>query len=132
MVISYSFICLSTLLSVTKSFWVGGSTIGNGPESASLSLWSNIAYKGSAKTFSSSDMEKATDNFNELGVLGEGGFGRVYSGTLEDGTKVAVNLNIMINKGVGNSWHKLKCSADFTIGIWFGYLAFVQKKKSGV
>nr|GFC18680.1 receptor-like serine/threonine-protein kinase ALE2 isoform X3 [Tanacetum cinerariifolium] len=56
------------------------------------SFRSNIAYKGSAKTFSSSDMEKATDNFNELGVLGEGGFGRVYSGTLEDGTKVAVKV----------------------------------------
>ncbi|PWA50526.1 Concanavalin A-like lectin/glucanase, subgroup [Artemisia annua] len=47
----------------------------SGPESASLSFRSNIAYKGSAKTFTSSDMEKATDNFNELGVLGEGGFG---------------------------------------------------------
>ncbi|GJS22402.1 receptor-like serine/threonine-protein kinase ALE2 isoform X1 [Tanacetum coccineum] len=82
----------ATLLSVTKSSGVGGSTIGSGPESASLSFRSNIAYKGSAKTFSSSDMEKATDNFNELGVLGEGGFGRVYSGTLEDGTKVAVKV----------------------------------------
>ncbi|PWA67669.1 Concanavalin A-like lectin/glucanase, subgroup [Artemisia annua] len=78
------------VLSVTKSSGVGGSTIGSGPESASLSFRSNVAYKGSAKTFSSSDMEKATDNFNELGVLGEGGFGRVYSGTLKDGTKVAV------------------------------------------
>ena len=37
-------------------------------------------------------MEKATDNFNELGVLGEGRFGRVYSRTLEDGTKVAVKV----------------------------------------
>lgn len=37
-------------------------------------------------------MEKATDNFNESRVLGEGGFGRVYSGVLEDGTKVAVKV----------------------------------------
>ena len=62
------------------------------PESASLSFQSNIAYKVSAKTFSSSDMEKATDNFNELGPVDAGGFGRVYSGTLEDGTKVAVKV----------------------------------------
>ncbi|GJU09992.1 receptor-like serine/threonine-protein kinase ALE2 [Tanacetum coccineum] len=82
----------ATLLSVTKLSGVGGSMIGSGPESASLSLRSNIANKGSAKTFSSRDMEKETDNSNELGVLGEGGFGRVYSGTLEDGTIVAVKL----------------------------------------
>ncbi|GKD30736.1 receptor-like serine/threonine-protein kinase ALE2, partial [Tanacetum coccineum] len=77
----------ATLLSVTKSSGVGRSTIGSGPESASLSFRSNIANKGSAKTFSSK-----ADNFNELGVLGEGGFRRVYSGTLEDGTKVAVKV----------------------------------------
>lgn len=50
------------------------------------------AYTGSAKTFSSSDIERATDYFNETRVLGEGGFGRVYSGVLEDGTKVAVKI----------------------------------------
>jgi len=50
------------------------------------------AYTGSAKTFSMSDIEKATDNFHDSRVLGEGGFGRVYSGTLEDGTKVAVKV----------------------------------------
>nr|XP_043623347.1 receptor-like serine/threonine-protein kinase ALE2 isoform X2 [Erigeron canadensis] len=82
----------TTLPSVTKSSGIGGSMTGSGPESASLSFRSTIAYNGSAKTFSLSDMEKATDNFNELGVLGEGGFGRVYGGLLEDGTKVAVKV----------------------------------------
>ncbi|KAJ9538554.1 hypothetical protein OSB04_031287 [Centaurea solstitialis] len=82
----------ATIPPVTKSSGVGGSITGSGPESASLSFRSSIAYTGSAKTFSLSDMEKATDNFNELGVLGEGGFGRVYSGVLEDGTKVAVKV----------------------------------------
>ncbi|XP_052627761.1 receptor-like serine/threonine-protein kinase ALE2 isoform X2 [Lactuca sativa] len=81
----------ATLPSVTKSSGVGAS-IGSGPESNSLSFRSSIAYTGSAKTFSSSEMEKATDNFNESGVLGEGGFGRVYNGVLEDGTKVAVKV----------------------------------------
>lgn len=64
----------------------------SGPESASLSFRSTIAYNGTAKTFSSSEIEKATDNFNESGVLGEGGFGRVYNGVLEDGTQVAVKV----------------------------------------
>lgn len=77
------------------SFAVGlaASMIGSGPSSTSLSFHSSIAaYTGSAKTFSSSEVEKATDNFSETRVLGEGGFGRVYSGVLEDGTKVAVKI----------------------------------------
>ncbi|KAA8534836.1 hypothetical protein F0562_029722 [Nyssa sinensis] len=49
-------------------------------------------YTGSAKTFSSHDIERATDNYNPSRILGEGGFGRVYSGILEDGTKVAVKV----------------------------------------
>ncbi|GJY72544.1 concanavalin A-like lectin/glucanase [Tanacetum coccineum] len=67
---------------------VGGSMIGSGTESASLSFQSNTAYRGSAKTFSSSDMEKATDNFNELGVLGDGGSGRFIVGPLKMGLKL--------------------------------------------
>ncbi|KAL0345100.1 UNVERIFIED_CONTAM: Receptor-like serine/threonine-protein kinase ALE2 [Sesamum radiatum] len=69
------------------------SMVGSGPSSPSFSLGSSIAaYTGSAKTFSSSDIERATDFFNETRILGEGGFGRVFSGVLEDGTKVAVKL----------------------------------------
>lgn len=72
---------------------LGGSLTGSGPSSVSLSFGSSIApYTGSAKTFSTSDIEKATDNLDVSRVLGEGGFGRVYSGVLEDGTKVAVKV----------------------------------------
>lgn len=51
-----------------------------------------VTYTGSAKTFSLSEIEKATDNFDDLKIVGEGGFGRVYSGVLDDGTKVAVKV----------------------------------------
>ncbi|KAB1212785.1 SNF2 domain-containing protein CLASSY 3 [Morella rubra] len=43
-------------------------------------------------TFSASDIEKVTDNFYASRVLGEGGFGLVYSGVLGDGTKVAIKI----------------------------------------
>ncbi|KAJ4831112.1 hypothetical protein Tsubulata_010626 [Turnera subulata] len=70
-----------------------GSMVGSGLSSASLSFGSSIAtYTGSAKTFSASDIERATNNFDSSRILGEGGFGRVYSGILEDGTRVAVKV----------------------------------------
>ncbi|MED6216468.1 hypothetical protein PIB30_008168 [Stylosanthes scabra] len=68
---------------------VGGGGVG----SASTSFRSSIAaYTGSAKTFSANDIIKATDNFDGSRILGEGGFGLVYGGILEDGTKVAVKV----------------------------------------
>ncbi|KAL6585835.1 hypothetical protein OROMI_002479 [Orobanche minor] len=83
----------TTIPSLTKSSGLPVSTVRSGTSSPSFSLGSSIAaYTGSAKTFSSSDIEKATDFFNETRILGEGGFGRVYSGVLEDGTKVAVKI----------------------------------------
>ncbi|KAG6723351.1 hypothetical protein I3842_03G204000 [Carya illinoinensis] len=79
--------------SLIKPSGRAGSLTGSGPSSVSLSFGSSIApYTGSAKTFSTSDIEKATDNLDASRILGEGGFGRVYSGVLEDGTKVAVKV----------------------------------------
>lgn len=46
----------------------------------------------SVKTFALSELEKATDKFSSKRILGEGGFGRVYCGILEDGNEVAVKL----------------------------------------
>lgn len=72
---------------------IPASIIGSGPSSVSMSYGSSLlAYTGSAKSFSLSDIERATDNFSETRILGEGGFGRVYSGVLEDGTEVAVKV----------------------------------------
>lgn len=83
----------TNLPSLAKSSGITASVIGSGPSSVSLSYNSSIApYTGTAKTYNSSDIERATDNFDASRILGEGGFGLVYSGVLEDGTKVAVKV----------------------------------------
>lgn len=45
---------------------------------------------GAGKYFSFAELQDATNNFDENAVIGVGGFGNVYVGELDDGTKVAV------------------------------------------
>lgn len=61
--------------------------------SASMSCSSGtLTYIGTAKTFTLNDIETATNNFDPSRILGEGGFGLVYSAILDDGKEVAVKL----------------------------------------
>ncbi|TXG68548.1 hypothetical protein EZV62_003483 [Acer yangbiense] len=66
---------------------------GNVPSSTSMSLDSSaMTYTGPAKTFTLNDIERATKIFDASRIIGEGGFGVVYRGTLEDGREVAVKV----------------------------------------
>ncbi|KQK09429.1 receptor-like serine/threonine-protein kinase ALE2 isoform X3 [Brachypodium distachyon] len=72
---------------------VVGCRLESRPISTAPSFSSSIVtYKGSAKTFSLVEMERATQRFDESRIIGEGGFGRVYEGILEDGERVAVKI----------------------------------------
>ena len=53
---------------------------------------STLTYIGTAKNFTLNDIERATNNFDLSRILGEGGFGLVYSGILDDGKEVAVKI----------------------------------------
>ncbi|KAL2555074.1 Protein kinase superfamily protein [Forsythia ovata] len=77
-----------------KSPGVGiSSTFRSRRSSGSMSFSSSfLAYTATAKVFSIGEIERATDNFNASRILGEGGFGLVYGGTLDDGRKVAVKV----------------------------------------
>ncbi|XP_022857652.1 receptor-like serine/threonine-protein kinase ALE2 [Olea europaea var. sylvestris] len=74
--------------------WGLGSMQSSSPASStSASLVSAMpASVLSVKTFRLTELEKATDKFSSKRILGEGGFGRVYLGIMEDATKVAVKL----------------------------------------
>ena len=50
----------------------------------------HFATQGLGRFFTIYELQNATQNFDEKAVIGVGGFGKVYIGTLEDGTKVAI------------------------------------------
>ncbi|XP_058094950.1 receptor-like serine/threonine-protein kinase ALE2 isoform X2 [Magnolia sinica] len=78
--------------SITKRSGIK-STLSSSVGSSTLSLSSTMATCIlSVKTFSLAELEKATDKFSSKKILGEGGFGRVYHGEMEDGSEVAVKL----------------------------------------
>ncbi|KAK4429621.1 putative receptor-like protein kinase [Sesamum alatum] len=54
------------------------------------SMKSRVLPNSGAKWFHVAELEQATDGFSQKNMIGKGGFGVVYKGTLSDGTEVAV------------------------------------------
>lgn len=80
----------SPMLCSCKSSWRGSTASSSSHKSNKHAQWPK-------RFFPFSEMRQATNNFDENRVIGVGGFGKVYLGTLKDGTKVA------IKRGSGDS-----------------------------
>ncbi|CAI0560595.1 unnamed protein product [Linum tenue] len=79
--------------SINKRFGVGSFLTSSIASSTSVSLMSNMApCMLSVKAFTYLELERATEKFSSKRILGEGGFGRVYHGLLEDRTEIAVKM----------------------------------------
>ncbi|XP_016648180.1 PREDICTED: wall-associated receptor kinase 1-like [Prunus mume] len=69
-------------------------------ENGGLLLQQQLASQGSSmettKIFAAEELEKATDNYHESRVVGEGGYGIVYKGILADNKVVAIKKSKVV------------------------------------
>ncbi|ESW11790.1 hypothetical protein PHAVU_008G059400 [Phaseolus vulgaris] len=94
-------------------------TVGSGCETTSsfgsgsvggLGLGPEVSHLGWGRWYTLRELEDATGGLCPENVVGEGGYGIVYHGVLNDGTKIAVK-NLLNNKGQAEKEFKVEVEA---------------------
>lgn len=102
----------STAASGMSATTSGGSERdGATPRSAgSAGAGPEVSHLGWGHWFTLRELEEATDGLAEENVIGEGGYGIVYRGTLQDSTIIAVK-NLLNNRGQAEKEFKVEVEA---------------------
>lgn len=67
-------------------------------QNGGLMLQKKISYRvGAFKIFTTEELERATENYSINKVIGQGGYGIVYKGTLTDNRIVAIKKSKIFN-----------------------------------
>ncbi|XP_052194598.1 probable receptor-like serine/threonine-protein kinase At4g34500 [Diospyros lotus] len=83
---------------------------GSQSETSSSAVSADVPNIGWGRWYSLKELEMATGGFAEENVIGEGGYGIVYRGVLQDGSVVAVK-NLHNNKGQAEKEFKVEVEA---------------------
>ncbi|WCJ35452.1 Protein kinase superfamily protein [Euphorbia peplus] len=82
----------------------------SGDQGGSGTMGPEVSHLGWGHWYTLRELEVSTDCFADENVIGEGGYGIVYSGILEDNTRVAVK-NLLNNRGQAEKEFKVEVEA---------------------
>ncbi|KAL9253389.1 putative serine/threonine-protein kinase [Drosera capensis] len=90
----------------------GGVAVNEGNVGAAMAgvIGPEVSHLGWGRWYTLRELEVATNGLADENVIGEGGYGIVYSGVLGDGTRVAVK-NLLNNKGQAEKEFKVEVEA---------------------
>lgn len=74
-----------------------GSHHGSGDQTVAAAITPEVSHLGWGHWYTLRELEVSTNGFADENVIGEGGYGIVYHGVLEDNTNVAVK-NLLNNR----------------------------------